>query len=115
MATALDIEQFEMLLGDPRLESSDPSVMEDLKGFIDATKRHGGLLAAKQVAAIANVSHSTVSRHIKAGRFTTYDFVDMTLLPLDEVMAYVKARNEELLAKGGHGLKSPKFKDLLKV
>lgn len=115
MATALDIEQFEMLLGDPRLESSDPSVMDELKGFIDATRRHGGLLAAKQVAAIANVSTATICRHVKAGRFTTYNFVDMTLLPLDEVMDYVKARNEDLLSKGGHGLKAPKFKDLIKV
>lgn len=89
--------------------------MEELKGFINATRKHGGLLAAKQVAALANVTGPTISRHIKAGRFTTYEFVDMTLIPLDEVMLYIKARNEEILSKGGHGLKSPKFKDLLKV
>ena len=115
MSAALDIEQFEMMLADSRIASSDPSIMEELKGFIAATKEHGGLLSAKQVAALADVNQSTISRHIKAGRFTTYEFAEMTLIPLDEVMTYLKARNEDLLSKGGGGLKSPKFKDLLKV
>ena len=113
---ALDsIEQFEMILQDPRIVSSDPSLMDELKGFVEATQRHGGLLAAKQVAALANVHSGTISRHIKSGRFTTYEFVEMTFLPLDEVMAYLKARNEDLLSKGGHGLKAPKFKDIVKI
>ena len=111
----MNIEQFEMMLNDPRIANSEPSVMEELKGFIEATKRHGGLLAQPQVAALANVNPSTIHRHISSGRFTVYEFVGMKLLPLDEVMAYLKARNEDLLHKGGGGLKSPKFKDLLKV
>lgn len=111
----MDIEQFEMMLNDPRIANAEPSVMEEVRGFVEATKRHGGLLAQSQVASIANVSNATIHRHVKAGRFTMYEFVGLKLLPLDEVMAYLKARNEDLLHKGGGGLKSPKFKDLLKV
>ena len=115
MDASITADQFEMLLNDPRIESADTSVKEELMQFIEATKKHGGLLSPRQVAAIANVSYPTIFRHIKAGRFTTYTFVDATMLPLDEVREYIKARNEDLLAKGGRGLKSPKFADLLKV
>ena len=104
-----------MMLEDPRIQNGDPTVMEELKGFISATKEHGGLLAAKQVAALANVNQTTIWRHIAAGRFTLYSFCDMTLLPLDEVLAYMKARNEDSLSKGGGGLKAPKFREMLKV
>lgn len=115
MNEALNIEQYEMMLQDPRIINGDPTVMEELKGFISATAEHGGLLAAKQVAALANVNQTTISRHIKAGRFTVYSFCDMTLLPLDEVMVYVNARHNDSLSKGGGGLKAPKFRDILTV
>lgn len=111
----MDIEQFEMFLNDPRMTENSSSIMEELKSFLAANARHGGMLASKQVAALANVNTSTIARHVKAGRFTTYTFADMTLLPMDEVMAYLKARNESLLSKGGHGLKGAKFSDLMKV
>lgn len=111
--SAATIDQFEMMLNDPRLESTDPTIMEEIRAFKDATARHGGLLGMSQVAAIANVSQPTVSRHVKAGRFTVYEIVGMKLLPLDEVMAYLRVRNEELLSKGGRGLKAPKFRDLI--
>ena len=112
---AINADQFEMLLNDPRVESAEPSVKEELRQFIEATKKHGGLLSPRQVAAIANVSYPTIFRHIKAGRFTTYRFVDTTLLPLDEVRIYIQARTETAFSKGGRGLKAPKFKDLMKV
>lgn len=112
---AITADQFEMLLNDPRLESTEPSIKEDILAFKNATAKHGGLLGFRQVATIANVNPSTITRHVNAGRFTVYELVGMKLLPLDEVMTYLKLRNEELLSKGGGGLKSPKFKDLLKI
>lgn len=115
MTPALDIEQFEMMLNDPRLAEAEPSVMDDIKLMIEISKKHGGVLAKRQVATMANVSPATITRHVQAGRFTLYNIVGMELIPLDEAMAYLKARNEDLLSKGGHGLKAPKFKELLKV
>ena len=37
---AIDASQFEMLLNDPRIESAETSVKEELFQFIEATKKH---------------------------------------------------------------------------
>lgn len=115
MTGAMDINQFEMMLNDPRLADAEPSALDDIRLMIDVCKKHGGVLAKTQVATLAGVSPSTVSKHVKAGRFTTYNMVGMEFIPLDEALAYLKARNDDSLAKGGHGLKAPRYRDMLKL
>lgn len=113
--SGITADQFNFPLDDPRLETVEPSVWEELKLYRKLCRDHGGLLSMPQVAALTGCSASYVRSMCSRGNFTSYHILGLKCIPVDEVKEYIRRKNSDLLAKGGRGLKAPSMKELLKV
>jgi len=112
---AATAQQFDFDLNDPRLVGVEASKLDELSRFLSVIQKHGAVLSMVQAATFASCSNSLIRQMCIRGLFTTYEFMGLKVIPLDEVQEYVRRKNEGLLSKGGGGLKAPKFRDLIKV
>ena len=107
--------QYDLIDSDPRHEIAEPGVLEQLATWRKCCKEHGGLMSQVQAATLAGVAVDTIYGKVRRGHFTVYELFGLKCLPVDEIVMYLKERDSEEKAKGGRGLKKPRYFDLLRA
>ena len=73
-------------------ESSDPSVLKQVKAYQKDTERTGGLLLQSQAAAILDISTASIADLVKRGKLDTFTHFGKNLVSADQVVAWGKLK-----------------------
>ena len=73
-------------------ESSDPSVLKQVKAYQRDTERTGGLLLQSQAAAILGISTASIANLVKRGKLDTFTHFEKNLVSADQVVAWGKLK-----------------------
>ena len=73
-------------------ESSDPSVLKQVKAYQRDTERTGGLLLQSQAAAILGISTASIAQLVKRGKLDTFTHFEKNLVSADQVVAWGKLK-----------------------
>ena len=73
-------------------ESSDPSVLKQVKAYQADTERTGGLLLQSQAAAILGITTASIADLVKRGKLDTFTHFEKNLVSADQVVAWGKLK-----------------------
>lgn len=113
--TAEDLEQFELISDDPRVDAEKIGPLQLFRAFRKAREEHGELLARPLAAEILGVTPSQLSVWVSRGRFTDVVIGPVKLIPANEVEAMWRERSENGNAVGGRGKKLPSMSEVLRL
>lgn len=102
----------ELISDDPRKDVPHACEVRQLSQAFD---RHGPLVTTSQAGKILGRSTAQVLEWIKRGRFTSVKLLGVSMLPMEEVMAYKRLRDSGADLSGGRGRRCASKSDLLKA
>lgn len=113
--TADDLEQYELITDDSRVDAEHIGPLQLFRAFRKAREEYGELLSRPLVCEVLGVTSGQLSVWLSRGRLTDVAIGTVRLVPADEVLALYQERASGTVSHGGRGKKLPSMAEVLRL